>query len=52
MSFTVRVMRHRNRLPRKVLDAQSLQTFKERLDQSLGNLIKLCMSLFIAGDLD
>ncbi len=38
-SFTVRVARHWNRLPRVVVDAQSLETFKVRLDQAPGNLI-------------
>jgi len=36
-SFTVRVVRHWNRLPRDV-DALSLETFKARLDQALGTL--------------
>ena len=36
MSFTVRVVRHR--LHRDV-DALSLETFKFKLDQALGNLI-------------
>ena len=39
MSFTVRVMRHWNRLPSVVVDALSLETFKARLDKALGNLI-------------
>jgi len=38
-SFTVRVVRHWNRLPRDVVDAPSMETFKERLDQALGNVI-------------
>ena len=46
--FTVRVVRHSNRLPRDVVDVPSLQTFKVRLDQTLGNLI----SLFIDGEMD
>ena len=37
-SFTVRVMRHGNRLPSIVADASSLETFKARLDKALGNL--------------
>jgi len=37
--FTIRVVRHWNRLPRDVVDAPSLETFKVRLDQALGNLI-------------
>ena len=31
--FTVRVARHWNRLPRDVVDAPSLETFKARLDR-------------------
>ena len=38
-SLTVRVMRHWKRLPRDVVDAPSLETFKARLDQALGNVI-------------
>ena len=38
-SFTVRVVRHWNRLPREVVDAPFLETFKARLDQALSNLI-------------
>jgi len=33
------VVRHWNRLPREVMDAPSLEIFKARLDQALGNLI-------------
>jgi len=36
---TVRVTRHWNRLPSDVVDAPSLEIFKVRLDQALGNLI-------------
>jgi len=32
-------MRHWKRLPRDVVDAPSLETFKARLDQALGNVI-------------
>ena len=39
MSFTVRVVKHWNRLPREVLDAPSLETFKARLDQAQNSLI-------------
>jgi len=35
----VRVGRHWNRLPRDVMDAPSLEAFKVRLDQALGNLM-------------
>ena len=38
-SFIVRVVRHWNRLPRDVVDTLSLETFKVRLVQALGNLI-------------
>jgi len=39
--FTVRVVRHWNRLPSEVVNALSLQTFKVRLDGVLSNLIEL-----------
>jgi len=48
----VRVVRHWHRLPTDVVDAPSLETFKARLDQALGNLIYPCTSLFVAGELD
>ena len=53
-SFTVRVMRHCNRLPRDVVDALSLEAFKARLDQAaqINEQIYLCIHLFIAGELD
>jgi len=35
----VRVVRRWNRLPREVVDAQSLEAFKARLDGILGSLI-------------
>ena len=37
--FTVRVVRHWNRLPREVVDAPSLEAFKARLDGALSNLV-------------
>jgi len=37
--FTVRVVRHRNRLPREVVDAPSLEVFKDGLDGALSNLV-------------
>ena len=39
--FTVRVVRHWNRLPREVVDAPSLEIFKVRLDGVLSNLLQL-----------
>ncbi|PKU41250.1 hypothetical protein llap_8439 [Limosa lapponica baueri] len=46
--FTMRVVRHWRRLPRKVVDAPSLETFKGSLDGALSNLIQLKMSLLMA----
>jgi len=46
------VVKHWNSLPREVVDASSLGTIKVRLDRALGNLIKLWMALFLAGELD
>ncbi|KFO89913.1 hypothetical protein N320_04131, partial [Buceros rhinoceros silvestris] len=37
--FTMRVVKHWNRLPKEVVDVPSLGTFKVRLDGTLGNLI-------------
>ncbi|KFV07697.1 hypothetical protein N340_06034, partial [Tauraco erythrolophus] len=37
--FTQRVVRHWNRLPREVVDAPSLEVFRARLDEALGNLV-------------
>ncbi|KGL86364.1 hypothetical protein N301_05295, partial [Charadrius vociferus] len=37
--FTLRVVRHWNRLPREVVEAPSLEVFKARLDMALGNLV-------------
>ncbi|KFP56534.1 hypothetical protein N323_12356, partial [Cathartes aura] len=37
--FTVRVVKHWNRLPREVVDAPSLEVFKARLDGALSNLV-------------
>ncbi|PKU46618.1 hypothetical protein llap_3062 [Limosa lapponica baueri] len=37
--FTVRVVKHWNRLPREVVDAPSLEVFKARLDGALSNLL-------------
>ncbi|GAB0209186.1 triadin [Grus japonensis] len=37
--LTVRVVRHWNRLPREVVDFPSLEVFKTRLDEALGNVV-------------
>ena len=34
----MRVVRHRNRLPKEVVDGPSLEVFKVRLDRALSNL--------------
>jgi len=47
--FMIRVVKHWNRMPREVVEAPSLETFKARLDGPLSNLVKLKMSLLTAG---
>ncbi|KFM11465.1 hypothetical protein AS27_04022, partial [Aptenodytes forsteri] len=37
--FTMRMVRHWNRLPREAVDAPSLEVFKVRLDGALSNLV-------------
>jgi len=37
--FTLRVVKHWHRLPREVVNAPSLETFKARLDGALSNLV-------------
>jgi len=37
--FTQRVVTHWNKLPKKVVDAPSLEVFKARLDVALGRLV-------------
>ncbi|KFR12559.1 hypothetical protein N306_08599, partial [Opisthocomus hoazin] len=37
--FTVGVVKHGNGLPREVVNAPSLKTFKARLDRALSNLV-------------
>jgi len=44
-------VRRWNRLPREVVDAPSLETFKGWLDRALSNLDQFNMSLLIAGGL-
>ena len=48
--FTQRVVMHWNRLP-KVVDTQSLEAFKARLDVALGSLVWWLATLHIAGGL-
>jgi len=50
--FTVWVVKHWHRLPREVVEAPSLETFKARLNGALSNLIQLKMSLLTAEGLD
>ncbi|GAB0183411.1 hypothetical protein GRJ2_000806400 [Grus japonensis] len=50
--FTVRVVRHWNRLPREAVAAPSLEVFKARLDGALGNLVQWRVSLPMAGRLE
>ena len=45
----LRVLKHWHRLPREVVDAPSLETFKVRLDGALSNVIELQKSLPMAG---
>jgi len=42
------VVKHQHSLPREVVDALSLETFKARLDWALSNQIRLKMSLLTA----
>ena len=47
--FTQRAVTHWNRLPRKVVDAPSLEVFKARLDVALASLVQWLMTLHVAG---
>ena len=38
-SLLLRVVRHWNRLPSEVVEAPSLEVFKARLDEALGNVV-------------
>jgi len=46
--FTMRLVKHWHRLPRDVVEAPPLETFKVRLDGALSNLVWLKMSLLTA----
>ena len=48
--FTMRVVKHWTRLPREVVDAPFLETFKVRLVGALSSLVWLKMSLFTGLD--
>jgi len=37
--FTMRVVKHRHRFPREVVEVPSLETLKARLDMALSNLV-------------
>ena len=50
--FIMRVVKPWHRLPREVVDAPSLETFKVRLDGALSNQIWLKTSVLAAGGLD
>ena len=46
--FTQRVVTHWNRLPKEVVDAPSLEAFKDRLDVALGSLVSWLATLPMA----
>ena len=50
--FTVRVVRHWNRLPKEVVNAPSLAVFKARLGKALGDMASCEVSLPMAGGLE
>ena len=50
--FTVRLVRHWNRLSSEVVKGPSLEAFKARLDGAVGNLGWREVSLPIAGELE
>ncbi|KAJ7424177.1 hypothetical protein BTVI_07545 [Pitangus sulphuratus] len=50
--FTMRVVRHSNRLPREVVTFPSLKVFKARLDRALSNLVQWEVFSLVAGELE
>ena len=46
--FVIRVVKHRNRLPRGVVEAPSMETSQTRLDGALNTLMHLKISLLAA----
>jgi len=50
--FTMKVVKHWNRLPREAVDTPSLAVFKARLVGALSNLVWWKMSLLMAGGLE
>jgi len=49
--FTLRVVKHRNRLPRETVETPPLEKFKAKLDGALNKLVQLKISLLTAGGL-
>ena len=49
--FTQRVVTHWDMLPKEVVDAPSMDTFKDRLDVALGILVWWLATLHITGGL-
>ena len=47
--FTVKIVKHWNKLPSEVADAPSLEMLKARLDGALRNMVQREVSLPIAG---
>ncbi|KAJ7398670.1 hypothetical protein BTVI_122975 [Pitangus sulphuratus] len=50
--FTMRVVMHWNRLPRRVVDSPSLEVLKVRLDGAWRNLVQWKVFLPLAGELE